>query len=254
MAIRVSELTIDLPLQNVSANSLRRKIIDIAIGGQFFRKNNDGLSIRALDRVNFSVKNGERVGVVGHNGAGKTTLLRALAGVFEPNKGVIEVEGKVTALFGAGIGLDNDATGLENIKLMGAYLGVDLSKNDSRVEEIIDFCDLNNYIELPVKVYSTGMLGRLAFAVATSLQPDVLIMDEWLGAGDQFFIKKAQDRVNKFVESAKVVILASHSDALIEKIASKVVWLERGQVRFFGPTAEWKELYQAELAKMSAVS
>lgn len=249
MSIQVRNLTIDLPIQDLNANSLRRKLFNYTVGGRFLKNKKDEVIIRALEDVSFEVENGERVGIVGHNGAGKTTLLRAVAGVFEPNKGSVIIDGKITALFGAGIGLDIEATGLENITLMGAYLGVEIKPTDPVVEEIINFCELNNYIELPVKTYSTGMLGRLAFAVATSLKPDVLVLDEWLGAGDQFFLKKAQIRVNKFVDEAKVVLIASHSDALIESMASRVVWLERGKVRFFGETAKWKEMYQEELLK-----
>ncbi|MBN8647351.1 MAG: ABC transporter ATP-binding protein [Caulobacterales bacterium] len=248
MSIRVSNLTIDLPLIDVSANSLRRKIINLAVGGKFMKKQSGDLIIRAIDNVSFEVDDGERVGVVGHNGAGKTTLLRAVAGVFEPRAGKVIIDGKITALFGAGIGLDPEATGLENIVLMAAYLGMHIKTTDPIVEDIIDFCDLNDYIELPVKVYSTGMLGRLAFAVATSFKPDVLILDEWLGAGDQAFITKANNRVTNFVNNAKVVLLASHATNIIEQMTSRVLWLDRGKVKFFGDTKEWKQLHDEHLS------
>jgi ABC-type polysaccharide/polyol phosphate transport system ATPase subunit len=251
MSIQVSKLTVDLPIMNVTARSIRQDVMKFAVGGRLLRKRDDKMVVRALSNVTFDVGDGERVGVVGHNGAGKTTLLRAVAGVYSPTSGSIAVEGNVSALFGAGIGLDPEATGVENIRLLGAFHGLTKSMMAELTPDILDFCQLGSFIDMPVKTYSSGMLMRLAFAVATSFEPDVLILDEWLGAGDAAFVKRAQARVDKFVGSARVVLLASHSDALIASFCSRVLWLDSGQVRYFGEVAEWQEQYAEYVAAAS---
>lgn len=252
MSIEVANLTLDLPVMNVSARSIRKEVMNLAVGGRLLRKTNDKMVVRALTNVSFDVTDGERVGVVGHNGAGKTTLLRTVAGVYSPTRGSVTVTGSVSALFGAGIGLDPEATGLENIRLLGAFHGMTKSMMAALAPEIIEFCQLGAFIDMPVKTYSAGMVLRLAFAVATSFEPDVLILDEWLGAGDASFVKRAQKRVENFVGRARVVLLASHSDALISSFCSRVLWLESGEVRYFGEVEKWREMYAEYVAAAAA--
>jgi ABC-type polysaccharide/polyol phosphate transport system ATPase subunit len=254
MTIRAEGLTVDLPIYNVTARSLRREVFDLAVGGKLMRKGKDQVMVRALTNVNFDVGNGERVGVVGHNGAGKTTLLRVVAGVYAPTKGRVAIDGSVSALFGAGIGLDPEATGIENIRLLGAFHGLTKKGTDAITPDIVDFCELGAFIDLPVKTYSAGMITRLSFAVATSFEPDVLVLDEWLGAGDASFVNKAQARVESFVSRARVVLLASHSDTIISRFCTRVLWLEHSKVKFFGPTEEWAPMYAEYVAEQQAVA
>jgi len=243
MTIAVRNLTVDLPIYNVSTRSLRREVLNLSVGGKLFAKKSEVLHVRALSNVSFDINDGERIGIVGHNGAGKTTLLRTLAGVYSPSAGKVKVDGSVSALFGSGIGLDTEASGLENIRLLGAFHGLGKKAVEAITPDIVDFCELGTFIDLPVKTYSAGMVSRLSFAVSTSFDPDVLLLDEWLGAGDAGFMVKAAARVERFVDRARIVVLASHSAAIIAGFCSKVLWLEHGKTRFYGPTKEWEGLY-----------
>ncbi|WP_245482638.1 ATP-binding cassette domain-containing protein [Mesorhizobium sp. M7A.F.Ca.ET.027.03.2.1] len=186
--------------------------------------------MQALDDVSFELKAGDRLGLVGPNGAGKTTLLKVLYGIYQPSGGTISIAGKVDALFNINIGFRPEATGRRNIVLRGLISGWTATEIEEKMEEIIDFSELGDFIDLPFKAYSQGMAARLAFAAATTLEPEILLMDEWIGAGDASFQEKAKQRMDQLAEKAGIIVLASHDDALIERVCTKKMTLRAGRI------------------------
>ena len=189
--------------------------------------------VAALDGVSFSLKAGDRLGLVGVNGAGKTTLLKVLYGIYEPTSGRIDVDGRVDALFNIALGFRTEATGRRNIELRGLINGWSKDEITARMDEIIAFSELGDFIDMPMKTYSQGMSARLAFSVATALEPEILLMDEWIGAGDSGFQKKAGQRMDEIAEKAGIIVLASHNQDLIRKTCNKILELENGKIRRF---------------------
>jgi len=186
--------------------------------------------VTALDGVSFELQAGDRLGLVGANGAGKTTLLKVLYGIYEPTAGSLDIRGKVDALFNINLGFRSEATGRRNILLRGLINGWTEGQIAERTDEIIEFSELGEFIDMPFKSYSQGMGARLAFAIATTLEPEILLMDEWIGAGDASFQKKATDRMNELAERAGIIVLASHNEDLLSKTCNKRLELERGKV------------------------
>jgi lipopolysaccharide transport system ATP-binding protein len=181
---------------------------------------------------------GDRLGIVGHNGSGKSTLLRLLSGIYEPSTGSIERSGSIASLVDISLGINGENTGRENIFLRGKLMGLSKKEIDAKIDEIIDFSELGDYINLPVRIYSSGMLLRLAFSVSTSITADILIMDEWLSVGDGAFADRASARLSGLVDESEILIIASHDRDLIEKTCNKVVWLEHGHIKKIGATRE----------------
>lgn len=186
--------------------------------------------VQALDGVGFELNAGDRLGLVGPNGAGKTTLLKVLYGIYEPSGGSVAIEGKVDALFNINIGFRREATGRRNIVLRGLINGWSEAEIEEKMEEIIAFSELGDFIDLPFKAYSQGMAARLAFSVATALDPEILLMDEWIGAGDASFQEKAKRRMDELAEKAGIIVLASHSESLIQSVCTKRLTLKGGRV------------------------
>ncbi len=195
--------------------------------------------VTALDGVSISLEAGDRLGLVGPNGAGKTTLLKVLYGVYEPTEGTIEVSGRVDALFNIGLGFRKEATGRRNIVLRGLINGWTMDEITNRMEDIIAFSELGEFIDLPYKTYSQGMAGRLAFSIATSFEPEILLMDEWISAGDPPFQEKARVRMQEMAQRAGIIVLASHNSDLIRRTCNKILELEKGRVKFFGSVEAW---------------
>jgi ABC-2 type transport system ATP-binding protein/lipopolysaccharide transport system ATP-binding protein len=234
-SITLADVSIEFPLYHGSSRSLKKTLLALAPGGGFAR-DHKRIVLRALQNVSLSIAHGERVGLVGHNGAGKTTLLRVLAGVYEPTAGRLAVEGEVSALLDASLGLNPDATGYENIMLRGLYLGLRPREIRRLAPAIAEFTELGEFLHMPVRTYSAGMTVRLGFAVATATQPQILLMDEWLLAGDAQFLDKAHRRIDTFVSQSQILVLASHALPIIEKWCTKLVWLEGGKVVMVGDT------------------
>jgi lipopolysaccharide transport system ATP-binding protein len=221
------------------AQSLRNAIANMAVGGRLLRDGKDVVHVKALDGISFSLKHGDRLGLVGHNGAGKSTLLKVLAGVYEPDKGRLIVDGRISSMIDIGLGLDAELTGIENIFNMGRMRGFSVKQIKAKIPDILDFSDLGQFIDLPLKTYSSGMTTRLVFGVATSLEPDILLMDEWIGAGDAGFFHKAINRLDNILKQSRVMVLASHSFGLIQEVCNKVLVLEGGRQVFFGDVTAW---------------
>lgn len=228
--IEAKDIVVEFPLYGTSTRSLKKTLVRAATGGILAQNASERVVVRALDKVSFKFHDGDRIGLVGHNGSGKSTLLRVLAGIYEPQGGIISVRGRVTSMLSITLGMDMEATGLENIFLRGHVMGVSPRRMRALVDEIADFTELGDYLNLPMRTYSSGMTMRLAFAVATSLDADIILMDEWLSAGDADFVEKAKARLNKMVKGARIVVLASHNQALIKDQCNRVIRLEHGKM------------------------
>ena len=208
----------------------------------------------ALKGVNFAIRPGEVVGIVGRNGAGKSTLLQMVCGTLAPTTGDLKVKGRVAALLELGAGFNPDFTGLENIYMNAAILGLSQAQVDARLEGILAFADIGDFIRQPVKTYSSGMYMRLAFAVATSVEPDILVIDEALSVGDGAFARKSFDRIMGLKDAGKTILFCSHSMYQVEALCSRALWIEGGTLRMMGSAAEVTSAYQTSLNASVAAS
>lgn len=240
------DVSIEFPIYGGNL-SFRKAIFRQAVGGLIKNKEQRIPIITALDSINLDINDGDRVGLIGHNGAGKSTLLRTVAGIYPPATGHVHVNGKISPLFDMYLGLRLESTGYENIFSIGMFMGMGWREIKNRMDEIIDFAELGDFAGLPVKSYSTGMQWRLAFSIATSIETDILLLDEGFGAIDMSFATKADDRISKLIRRSAVVVLASHSENLIRRICTKVVVLERGRILGVGFLDEMLEMYHARM-------
>ncbi len=237
--IELNSVDLVYPIYSVRAQSLRNVVANFSVGGKFLKDGSDVIHIRALSQVNFSLNEGDRLGVIGHNGAGKTTLLKLIAGIYEPTRGRAIVNGRISSMIDVGLGLDVNLSGRENVINMGRMRGFTTKQILAKMDSIVEFSDLGSFIDLPIKVYSTGMQSRLVFSVATTLDPDILLFDEWLSTGDADFIEKATERMNSLMDRSRGMVLASHSFPLIKIMCNKLLVLDGGEQVFFGPVDEW---------------
>jgi ABC-2 type transport system ATP-binding protein/lipopolysaccharide transport system ATP-binding protein len=242
--VRLEDVSVEFPIYQGSSRSLKKVLLASSTRGNLARDARDRVNVRALSGINFELRSGDRFGLVGANGAGKTTLLKVLAGVFEPTGGRIISFGQVTSLLDTSVGLNIDATGHENIILRGMYMGIHPREMAERAASIAEFTELGDYLDMPVRTYSAGMMIRLAFAISTCVAPDILIMDEWLTAGDARFLAKAQRRIEEFVRYSSILVLASHSMQLVEQWCSRGVLLHHGRILTIGPIKEIVAAYQ----------
>ena len=229
--IRAQDVVVEFPIYNASHRSLRKSLMRATTGGRVAADAAKRVTVRALDGVSFEFNPGDRIGLVGHNGAGKTTMLRVLAGVYPPVGGSLEVRGRIVSLIDLSLGMDHEATGYENIFLRGIMMGMKPSLIEQQLDEIAEFSDLGeDILNIPLRTYSSGMLLRLAFAVSTSIHADIVLMDEWLSVGDAAFNEKATDRLSKVVENSSILVLASHSTKLVEKMCNRVLMFQHGKI------------------------
>ncbi|MEW5864882.1 MAG: ABC transporter ATP-binding protein [Pseudomonadota bacterium] len=228
--IRAHGLVVEFPIYGASGRSLKNAVMRAATGGLLAKDASERIVVRALNGVSFELREGDRVGLVGHNGSGKTTLLRVLAGAYEPVAGTIEIEGRVASMLSISLGMDPEATGHENIFLRAAIMGMRPHEIAPLIEEIREFSELGDYIHMPLRTYSSGMAMRLAFAISTCVTADIILMDEWLSVGDAGFAKKAQERLARVLDRAKIMVLASHNEELIRDNCNRVIRLDHGEI------------------------
>ena len=228
--IIAEDVSLDFPIYNSNSRSMKNAVLRATTGGVVAKDSANHTYVRSLDHINFTISPGERVGLMGHNGSGKTTLLRALSGVYVPTSGKLDVSGRVVSLLDISLGMDPDATGYENIMMRGIMMGLTPHQIRSRMDEIADFTDLGEYLNMPIRSYSSGMQLRLAFTVSTSVEADIILMDEWLSVGDAAFQQKAANRLNHLVGNAPILVLASHSLDLINTVCSRVIELNHGRL------------------------
>ena len=236
--ISLRQASVVLPIFNSSSRSLTDSLVSAATGGVLTAQRGGHISIEALKNLDLEISAGDRLGIMGHNGSGKSTLLRLLSGIYEPSSGKIERSGSISSLVDISLGINAESTGRENIFLRGKLMGLSKKEIDEKIDEIIEFSELGDYINLPVRIYSSGMLLRLAFSVSTSITADILIMDEWLSVGDGAFAERASNRLRELVDSSEILVIASHTRSLIEETCNKVVWLEHGVIKKVGPVDE----------------
>lgn len=242
-SIAFDQVCVDFPIYNASARSLKKRLFQVATGGQIGADNNGRVVVRALENLTFSLQDGDRVALLGHNGAGKSTLLRLLSGVYEPSSGRADIRGEIGSLIDIGFGIDAESSGRENIYLRGALLGLSRSQITKKLDEIIEFSELGDFIDMPTRTYSAGMHLRLAFSVSTVIRPEILLMDEWLSVGDEGFKARAEKRLNELVASTRILVIATHSRALVAHTCNRVIWLEHGQVKMDGTPEEVTSAY-----------
>lgn len=241
--ISLKDVGVEFPLFTGKHQSLRSKLLASATGGQLARDPLGRTVVSALGHVTLEISEGERVGLVGRNGAGKSTLLRVLSRVYRPTSGRAKVVGTVGTLIDIALGINPEATGRQNIYLRGALLGLPRKEVTRHIDEIIHFSELGEFIEAPVRTYSSGMQLRLAFAVSTVFVPDILIMDEWLSVGDQDFVQKAEARLQGLVSSSKILVLASHQRDLLERTCTRGICIEKGKIVVDAPINEVTQRY-----------
>jgi len=227
--ISAEGICVEFPIWNPSHRSLKNAVLRATTGGRLARESSTRVVVQALSDLSFEFARGDRIGLVGNNGSGKTTLLRVLSGIYEPVRGRLEVSGRVSSLLDLSLGMDHEATGLENIVLRGVLMGLPPVAIQAKVNEIAEFSELGDYLSMPIRTYSSGMLLRLAFAVTTSVAPEILLLDEWLSVGDAAFRDKAERRLLELIESSAIMVLASHDESLIRRFCSRMLRLEHGR-------------------------
>lgn len=200
--------------------------------------------VDALKGVNVEIEHGERVGLVGLNGAGKSTILKVMAGIYPPTHGTSEIVGHVSPMFELATGFEMTQTGWDNIRIRGMLLGLTPQQIEERIHEIAEFSELGNFLDYPVKTYSAGMFIRLAFSVSTAINPEILLLDEVMGAGDMVFAEKAKKRMYEFMEQGKILVFSSHSLPLVEDFCARVIWLKKGEIVMDGPAKEVLKQYE----------
>lgn len=230
--VKFDNISVSFPIYTAHTRSLK---VDLTsrLGGRL-ASYNQSISVQALSNISLDLADGDRIGLIGHNGAGKTTFLRVVAGVYEPDQGQASIEGKIAALTDISLGMDPEATGWDNITFRCVFMGLSFADAKRLAPQIAEFSELGEYLQVPVRTYSSGMFVRLAFAISTSIYPDIIVMDEMISVGDQRFIDKAKKRIQELLDRSKILVLASHDLGLIKSVCNRVLWLEKGKVRAMG--------------------
>jgi len=236
--IVLDNVTVDLPVYDGADRSFKRAVLSKGIGGRIRRDAQNRVTVRALDGVTLEIVDGDRIGLIGRNGAGKSTLLKVLAGLFEPTAGRSLIEGRVSTLLSLGSLMDPEMSGYENIDHAGALVGLAPRAREAMAAEIEAFTELGEFLDMPVRTYSSGMQMRLSFALLTAQAPEIFLLDEVIGAGDTHFAEKAMARAISVTDRSQILVVASHASATIQNMCNKALWMERGRIRCFGPVNE----------------
>lgn len=246
--ITLNNVYLTYPVFGGSSRSLKQDVINTLL---FKNNTNKIVCVNALKDISFTLNDGDYVGLIGHNGAGKSTLLKLLSGIYEPTAGSIKVDGAISSILGNQVGMQPELSGYENIKFSSLINNISKNELDDMINDIEEFTELKEFLSMPVKRYSSGMMARLAFSISTAIQPDILLLDEVVGAGDAAFIKKARDRMNQLVSKANILVFASHSNDLIKQFCNKILWLDKGQIKKFGPVEETLDMYVEHMAALA---
>jgi ABC-2 type transport system ATP-binding protein len=238
VSIDVHNASVEFPIFDAKTRSLKKTVLGLGKAGGRIGTDRRVPVIEALRDITISLKHGDRVALVGHNGAGKTTLLRLLSGIYEPTRGSSRIVGKIAPIFDLAVGMDPEISGYENIVIRGLFLGMTRRQMEAKVDEIAEFTELGDYLSMPLRTYSTGMRVRLALGVVTSIDPEILLLDEGIGAVDSDFLAKARDRLNDLVKRSGILVFASHSDEFLRELCCTAIWLDHGQIREHGPLRE----------------
>ena len=243
--VDIRHIDVHFPIYDARARSIRQSLMGIG-GARIGATAAHHVVVRALTDISLSLAHGDRLGLVGRNGAGKSTLLRVVSGIYEPGAGSVHVEGRIAALTNITMGMDMEATGYENILIRGLMLGLTRRQSLDRVPEIEEFTELGEYLNLPLRTYSSGMVLRLAFAISTSVQPEILVLDEMISAGDQRFAEKAAERLDRLTAVASILLVASHVPETVRKLCNKAALLRDGRLVEIGPVDSILERYATE--------
>ncbi|TQM81795.1 ABC-2 type transport system ATP-binding protein [Saccharothrix saharensis] len=242
VSIDVWNASVDFPIFDAKSRSLKKLALG-KVGGKIGSEGKVPI-IEALHDITISLRHGDRVGLVGHNGAGKSTLLRLLSGIYEPTRGSSRIVGKVAPVFDLGVGMDPEISGYENIMIRGLFLGMGRKEMEKRVDDIAEFTELGDYLSMPLRTYSTGMRVRLALGVVTSINPEILLLDEGIGAVDAAFMAKARDRLKDLVKRSGLLVFASHSDEFLVEFCDSAIWMDEGRVKMHGGLREVLTTYK----------
>jgi ABC-2 type transport system ATP-binding protein len=244
VGIATKDACVDFPIFDAKSRSLKKTVMGL-VGGNIASTSKVPI-IEALQDITVNLEHGSRVALVGHNGAGKTTLLRLMAGIYEPTRGVAEISGRVAPVFDLGVGMDPEISGLENIMIRGLFLGMTRRQMEERVDDIAEFTELGDFLRMPLRTYSTGMRVRLALGVVTSIDPEILLLDEGIGAVDAAFLEKSKKRLADLVERSGLLVFASHSDEFLRELCDTAIWMEHGRVKQQGDLDEVLRAYKGE--------
>jgi ABC-type polysaccharide/polyol phosphate transport system ATPase subunit len=245
VAIRAQDLGVRYTLQLTKKPTMRASLAERL-------RRNRSKAFWALRDVSFSVRHGESLGVIGPNGAGKSTLLQVLAGIITPSEGEVSVDGHVSSLLTLGVGFDQDLSGTDNIRLAGAFMGLDHAVVEEKLPEIVAYADLGEFIDVPIRTYSSGMRARLGFSIATAVEPDILILDEVLSTGDAAFREKSKQRVAELVREAKAIVLVTHDMNWVREYCNHAMLIEQGRIVAEGTPADVVALHQDRSAERRA--
>ena len=229
-SIILNNCNLDLPIYGTINRSLKGTVMASATGGRIASASKHVTVVQALKGISLDIRAGDRVGLMGHNGSGKTSLLRVLAGIYEPTSGQIQIQGKVSSFINLGLGMDPEATGKENILLCGLMFGLGFDEIQQLTPSIGEFSGLGDFLDMPVRTYSSGMNMRLIFSIVTSVHAEILLMDEWLSVGEADFVAVAEARMRRLLDQASILVLASHSEETIESLCNVIVRLEHGEI------------------------
>src|SRR5919202_2953206 len=247
VSIDVRDASVDFPIFDAKSRSLKHTVLGV-VGGNVAANERKVVVIEALRNINLHVSEGDRLALVGHNGAGKSTLLRLLSGIYEPTGGQALVHGRVAPVFDLGVGMDPEISGFENIIVRGLFLGMSRKQMEARVDDIAEFTELGNFLQMPLRTYSTGMRVRLALGVVTSIDPEILLLDEGIGAVDAAFLEKSKQRLSELVDRAGLLVFASHSDEFLRELCDTAIWMDHGQVKLQGELDEVLRAYKGGAA------
>jgi ABC-type polysaccharide/polyol phosphate transport system ATPase subunit len=241
--IDLRSVSVKFPVYNINARSFKKRFIRLATGGSVVEDANQHIVVSALTNISLSIKHGDQIGLIGHNGAGKSTFLRLLSNIYEPTDGDMLIDGNISSMLNLMNGIEGEFTGYENIAMRGTLMGLSRAEIKAQAQDIAELTGLGDYLAMPTRTYSSGMMVRLAFAISASIKPEILLLDEIFSAGDANFMEKARAKMISLLDHSSIVVMASHSDELIREFCNKALLLENGQVKYFGSVDKALELY-----------